>query len=269
MNTYADKTQKEKSQSVANSVSQKKNNSESAFSFVDNRPESIAQRKLQEVANNSPRVSQLRAVQGIANNHSVNKMYTVQKKEDKSSIIQLNGNGKEDSGKQNKPPERAEAPNFNPSSFVQGMLQGPVAFFRAPATGVAEHFQLLLGGRPQERVQRIGQMSQVINPFLIANANSIREQAQRIYPQLPLPARQVIYDQGAFTLGSFIGSQITSFALGRAARTNPRLLLPYMLFSTTSKYFNMYYQFTNSGRFVENSASRCSDEIRKHFPPQR
>jgi hypothetical protein len=52
MNTHADKRQESKSQSVANAVSQKQNDSKSTFQFVDNRPEAVAQRKLQEMANN-------------------------------------------------------------------------------------------------------------------------------------------------------------------------------------------------------------------------
>lgn len=70
MNTHADKTQENKSQSVANSVSHKQSSYESTFQFVDNRPESIAQRKLTEMANNSPQVSQLRDYQRMANNSS-------------------------------------------------------------------------------------------------------------------------------------------------------------------------------------------------------
>jgi hypothetical protein len=68
MNTHADKTQENKSQSVANAFSQKSSSSESTFQFVDNRPEAVTQRKLQEMANNSPQVSQLRAIQEMANN---------------------------------------------------------------------------------------------------------------------------------------------------------------------------------------------------------
>ncbi|MCI4671743.1 MAG: DUF4157 domain-containing protein [Bacteroidia bacterium] len=68
MNTYADKSQEKKSQSVANTVSQKKSSGDSTLQFVDNRPEAIAQRKLQEMTNNSSRVSQLRAFQEIADN---------------------------------------------------------------------------------------------------------------------------------------------------------------------------------------------------------
>ena len=54
MNTHADKTQDNKSQSVANEVTQKQTSGESTFQFMDNRPEAIVQRKQQEMANNSP-----------------------------------------------------------------------------------------------------------------------------------------------------------------------------------------------------------------------
>jgi hypothetical protein len=70
MNTHADKTQENKSQSVANGKSQMQSSGESTFQFVDNRPEAIAQRKLQEIANNSPQVAQLKAFQEMANGTS-------------------------------------------------------------------------------------------------------------------------------------------------------------------------------------------------------
>jgi hypothetical protein len=75
MNTYTDKTQENKSQAVANSSPKLQSNGESSFQFVDNRPEAIAQRKLQEVINNSPQVKQLRDCQAMANS------FTVQRKE--------------------------------------------------------------------------------------------------------------------------------------------------------------------------------------------
>jgi hypothetical protein len=68
MNTHADETQENKSQTVTAEASQIQSGGESTFQFVDNRPEAIAQRKLQEMANNSPQVSQLRAFQAMANN---------------------------------------------------------------------------------------------------------------------------------------------------------------------------------------------------------
>jgi hypothetical protein len=68
MNSHADKTQKDRHQTVANAVSQKQSGREPAFQFADNRPETVAQRKLQEMANNSPQVKQLRTTQEMADN---------------------------------------------------------------------------------------------------------------------------------------------------------------------------------------------------------
>ncbi len=66
MNTHADKTQENKSQSVANAVFQKKSETGSAFQFVDNRPEAIIQRKIQEMANTSLQANQTTQLQAIA-----------------------------------------------------------------------------------------------------------------------------------------------------------------------------------------------------------
>ena len=66
MTTCAAKIQKNGSLSVANSISQEQNGSKSAFQFVDKRPEAIAQRQLQDMADNSPQVKQLRAFQAVS-----------------------------------------------------------------------------------------------------------------------------------------------------------------------------------------------------------
>ncbi|KKO47109.1 hypothetical protein WG68_00155 [Arsukibacterium ikkense] len=58
MNTYADRIQKSKSQSAASGISSKIGAGESSLKFVDNRPEAIAQRKLQAMANNRPQTKQ-------------------------------------------------------------------------------------------------------------------------------------------------------------------------------------------------------------------
>lgn len=68
MNIHADKTQERKSQSVANELSQMQDAGESSLQFVDNRPEVIAQRKLQDLANYSPHVRQSRDYQDMPNN---------------------------------------------------------------------------------------------------------------------------------------------------------------------------------------------------------
>ncbi len=65
MYEQVEKPKENKSQAVANSVAQKKSNARQGFGFVDNRPEAAAQRKLQEMVNNSPRMLQLKAFQEI------------------------------------------------------------------------------------------------------------------------------------------------------------------------------------------------------------
>jgi hypothetical protein len=68
MNTHADKTTENKSQSISTADSQMQSSGETTFQFVDNRPEAVLQWKLQEMANNSPQVSQLRAFPGMVEN---------------------------------------------------------------------------------------------------------------------------------------------------------------------------------------------------------
>jgi len=68
MNTHADKTTEAKSNAAANGVAvQQGAEHEGTLQLEDNRPETIAQRKIQDAANNSPQVKQLRAVQAMAN----------------------------------------------------------------------------------------------------------------------------------------------------------------------------------------------------------
>ena len=89
MNTHADKTQENKSQTVAAETSQMQSGGESTFQFVDNRPEVVAQRRLQEMANNSQQVSQLRAVQEMAyNSPQANQAAQLQSMADNSSSQQ-------------------------------------------------------------------------------------------------------------------------------------------------------------------------------------
>lgn len=85
MNTHADKTQENKSQSVANDVSQKKSSSESTFQFIDNRSEAIAQRKLQEMANDSFHTKKAVQLQAMADNYSAQKQ-PLQRKENNTGL---------------------------------------------------------------------------------------------------------------------------------------------------------------------------------------
>jgi len=70
MNTYVNQVNENKSQSVANTVSQKQNKGESTFQFVNNRPEAIQAAKLQK----------------MANNHSDQQQQYVQKKENNTGL---------------------------------------------------------------------------------------------------------------------------------------------------------------------------------------
>lgn len=90
MNTHADQTQENKSQAVSAVDSQMQSGGESTFQFVDNRPEAVAQRKLQEMANNSPQVKQAAQLQAMADNHSAQQQQSIQKKENNgvSDVIQ-------------------------------------------------------------------------------------------------------------------------------------------------------------------------------------
>lgn len=57
MKTHIDKTQENKNQSVTGTISKKRNGGMYAFQFVDNRSETIVQRKLQDIVKNNPRLA--------------------------------------------------------------------------------------------------------------------------------------------------------------------------------------------------------------------
>ncbi len=67
MKTHADKSPENKSRAVGNEPAQKQGAEESALQFVDLCPEVVAQRKMQLMANNSPRVKQGTHLQVPAN----------------------------------------------------------------------------------------------------------------------------------------------------------------------------------------------------------
>jgi hypothetical protein len=100
MNTTADKTPDKSSQSNANLLAGIQEPGEAAVVATDNRSVSVAQRKLQEIANNSESVKQLQAVQHMANTSpqaqkaagivsmvTKNNTVPIQQKEDKAYTI--------------------------------------------------------------------------------------------------------------------------------------------------------------------------------------
>jgi hypothetical protein len=86
MNSHADKTQENESQSVANAISQKQSVGKSAFQFVDNRPEAIAQRKLNEMVNNSPQAKQAAQLRAMSDSYTSQQEQPIQKIKNKTGL---------------------------------------------------------------------------------------------------------------------------------------------------------------------------------------
>lgn len=86
MNTHAEKDNK--SQTVANEVSQRQNSGESTFQFTDNRTETIVQRKLSKMANNGPQTVEGVQLQSISNS-SISLQQPFQRIENSEIITQL------------------------------------------------------------------------------------------------------------------------------------------------------------------------------------
>ena len=86
---------------------------------MDNRPEAIAQRKLQEMANNSPQANQADQLQSMAENHSNQQQQPIQKKE----IEKQEGNGSEDDT--NQPKLNSKASNNSDREAYQLMIKTP------------------------------------------------------------------------------------------------------------------------------------------------
>lgn len=89
MNIHAERTQENKGQSLATTFPQTRRSSETAYQLVDNRPVADAQRKLQKLADTSPKIMQLRSNQDKANNSTqVNKATQLQSLADSSASRQ-------------------------------------------------------------------------------------------------------------------------------------------------------------------------------------
>ncbi|MEX6690323.1 DUF4157 domain-containing protein [Danxiaibacter flavus] len=83
MNTFADQSQKNHSREADHLSAALSANSES-LGFTDNRPEAVAQRQLQEMANNSPSVKKVAGLQAMADQFAASK--TIQKKSNKTGL---------------------------------------------------------------------------------------------------------------------------------------------------------------------------------------
>ncbi|MEX2569055.1 MAG: hypothetical protein WD431_24140 [Cyclobacteriaceae bacterium] len=94
MNLHADKSSENKSQAHVNGPTKPQTNVKSIFQFVDNRPEAISQRKLQEMANNSHQAKKVAQFQATAD-HAVSTIQFGRDKGDKG----VGNSGKKRQGK--------------------------------------------------------------------------------------------------------------------------------------------------------------------------
>jgi hypothetical protein len=85
MHSHADKSQGTQNKSIAASISGEQSKSEPNSVQVDTHSESVAQRNLQEIANNSPQVKQLQSVQEMADQHAAKKP-TLQRKANQTGL---------------------------------------------------------------------------------------------------------------------------------------------------------------------------------------
>ncbi len=85
MHTHTTQKEENKSPSVAH-VSSQKSGGEMGVSFDDNRPESVAQCQLQEMAHHSPSVQQTAQLQTMANSYTMQQHAPVQKKENNTGL---------------------------------------------------------------------------------------------------------------------------------------------------------------------------------------
>lgn len=88
MNRHAEHTTESKNKVVASGFSAKKGGSKSAFQFSDNRPEAVAQRKLQEMADNSPQARTAAQLQALTDSYIA---ATTQRKDSREAKTLLQG----------------------------------------------------------------------------------------------------------------------------------------------------------------------------------
>jgi hypothetical protein len=136
MNTHADKKQEHKSQSVSSASSQMKSSDESTFQFVDNRPEAVAQRKLQEMANNSPQVKQFKAFQEMTNQNERGEAGTTMTLQRK---VILDGPSRGQNANDVAYPTIKTSPNFDTNHLVTGAINEDVTRARGTARDIARN----------------------------------------------------------------------------------------------------------------------------------
>jgi len=190
MNTHAEKTQENKSQSVVNEEYRQQSRDELTFQFVDNRPEALAQLKLKELISSSPRAREAAQFQAMADNYSAQKEHPIQKvektQENKSQSV-LNENYRQ----QNKDELTFQFVDNRPKALVQLKLKELIS--SSPRAREAAQFQTMADNysvqQKQNRVKPTMQMNTKMNlnddASLEKEADVMGEKAFRVVGDLP------------------------------------------------------------------------------------
>ena len=114
MQDRASNSPENQSRAVASQASPEKVGSEATFQFVDNRPEAIQLRKLQEMADNSPQAKQAAQLQAMIDRspysvaqRMLRREGPVQRQDPEEEVLQMNG-----WNEKMIPPETTEDPIF-------------------------------------------------------------------------------------------------------------------------------------------------------------
>lgn len=146
MYVQVEKTKKKKSRAVTNSVGRKKSRAKQGFGFVDNRPEAIQMRKLQELAKNSPQVAQLKKLQRMSVANSVAQKKSKVKQgfgfvdNRTEAIVQRKIQEISNNSTQSRPAAQLQTMTDNSSSQQQQIMQKP--FIMATVDGIVQRLKM-------------------------------------------------------------------------------------------------------------------------------
>ena len=182
MNTHVEKSQINKSESVSNADSLKKNDGKTTFQFVDNRPEAIVQRKLQKTINHHHHVnhaSQLQAMTGLKKKTTSFQPIQLSGKKKKGTKIKGSSELTEASKVVTEALKIEALPHRPPISITEGQLSG--AFGETfPQSGAGGPTRIKINAEAHKggRNMKIGKMAETIAHEYVIHAKD----AEQAYP---------------------------------------------------------------------------------------
>lgn len=230
---------KKKNQSIKKSVTQKRNAGNSLFRFKDNRPGVLAQRKLQETVNSSPKAMPLKTYQDmannslqakriaqlqvLANNHSAQNHQPILKKE-KKNINDDAGLEKEVSLPPSKKADKSSGVvqrvvtlmnNPNPATkatqpFVFVTDLDPRVYFMTEKEAV-DHERNIIEGQQALKIKS-GRVPTVFTYFQTPMSQALGSNLQGPHTVADAPMEQAIKDVDSSQLNTVFGEQVPPFS---------------------------------------------------------